>query len=285
MSTPSPTTGEPLLQEPPDFSLVLGGPLYQLWRRTRLAGDTLDLLRRRIVVLALLAWVPLLLLSVVEGHAWGGECTLPFLYDIDIHARLLLALPLLIIAELVVHQRMRGVVGQFLSRGLIPEAARAKFDAAIASAMRLRNSVAAEVFMIAFVYVVGVGFIWRTHFAPDVVSWHGTGSRWKIATVAGRLVAGLREPADLPIPAPALVFPAVRLGAFPLAGVAHRAQLHADASRPLRRAELPRAGQSGVRAGAGRPGRGARRERSPTRYFSRARSCPPSSWKSSGWWP
>jgi hypothetical protein len=62
------------LNESPDFSLVLGGPLYQLWRRTRLAGDTLQLIRRRIVVLALLAWAPLLALSVAEGHAWGGSC-------------------------------------------------------------------------------------------------------------------------------------------------------------------------------------------------------------------
>lgn len=176
MSTPRTTTGEPLLKEPSDFSLVLGGPLYQLWRRLRLAGNTLDLLRRRVFALALLAWVPLLVLSLVEGHAWVGSVPLPFLYDIDIHVRLLLALPLLIVAELIVHQRMRGVVGQFLSRGLIPDAARAKFDAAIASAIRLRNSVAAEVFIIAFVYVVGVGVIWRTHFAPDVASWHGAGT-------------------------------------------------------------------------------------------------------------
>jgi hypothetical protein len=171
---------DPILQEPPDFSLVLGGPLYQLWRRTHLVGDTLDLLRRRIVVLALLTWLPLLLLSVVEGHAWGGSVALPFLYDIDIHVRLLLAVPLLIIGELIVHQRMRGVVGQFLSRGLIPNVARGKFDAAITSAMRLRNSVAAEVFIMAFVYVVGVGFVWRTHFAADVVSWHGAGTGGKL---------------------------------------------------------------------------------------------------------
>jgi hypothetical protein len=165
-----------MLQEPPDFSLVLGGPLYQLWRRTRLAGDTLDLLRRRIVIVVLLAWGPLLLLSVVEGHAWFGNVVLPFLCDIDIHLRLLLAVPLLILAELIVHQRMRGVMGQFLSRGLIPDAARSNFNATIAAAMRLRNSVAAEVFIIAFVYVVGVGFVWRTHFAADVTSWHGVGA-------------------------------------------------------------------------------------------------------------
>ncbi len=157
----------------PDFSLVLGGPLYQLWRGTRLADDTLHLLHRRVLVAVLLAWVPLLLLSIVEGHAWGAAVTLPFLHDVEMHVRLLLALPLLILAELTVHQRMRPVVGQFLDRGLIPDAARAQFDAAIASAIRLRNSVAVEVLLIAFVYIVGVGFIWRTQIALDVTSWYG----------------------------------------------------------------------------------------------------------------
>ena len=42
MSTPCPPSDEPLSQEPHDSSLVLGGPLFQLWRRTRLAGDALQ---------------------------------------------------------------------------------------------------------------------------------------------------------------------------------------------------------------------------------------------------
>jgi len=165
---------DPLLQEPPDFSLVLGGPLFQLCRRTRLGGDALELLHRRVIASVLLAWVPLLVLSFAEGHAWGGNVKLPFFRDIEMHVRLLLAVPLLILAELVVHQRMRPVVKQFLARGVIPEAALARFDAAVASAIRLRNSIAAEVLMIALVYVVGVGFIWRTQVALDVSSWHGT---------------------------------------------------------------------------------------------------------------
>ena len=133
------------MNEPADFSLVLGGPLFQLWRRAHLAGDALQLLHRRIVVLTALAWVPLLVLSVVEGHAWGAGVALPFLYDVEMHVRLLLAMPLLIVAELVVHRRMRPVVRQFLDRGLIPDSALPAFDAAIASAMRLRNSIWAEV--------------------------------------------------------------------------------------------------------------------------------------------
>ena len=170
-----------VLQEPPDFSLVLGGPLYQLLRRSHLAGDALELLRRRIMVFVLLTWAPLLLLSIAEGHAWGGSVQMPFVHDIEMHVRLLLALPMLVVAELIVHQRMRPVVRQFLERGLIPDAARAQFDAAIASAMRLRNSIAAEVLLIALVYVVGVGFVWRTQLALDVASWYGVsaGGKWQ----------------------------------------------------------------------------------------------------------
>jgi hypothetical protein len=171
---------EPLLNEPPDFSLVLGGPLYQLWRRTHLAGDALQLLYRRLIVFPLLAWVPLLLLSIAEGHAWGGSVALPFAHDVELHVRFLLALPLLIVAELVVHQRMRTLLGQFLERGLIPDAARARFDAAIGAAMRLRNSTTAEVLLIALVYVVGVGIVWRTQGALDVASWYGAPAGGKL---------------------------------------------------------------------------------------------------------
>jgi hypothetical protein len=147
--------------------------LYQVLRRTHLAGDGLQLLRRRIVVLTGFAWVPLLVLSVVEGHAWGPSVALPFLYDVDTHVRFLVAMPLLILAEMVVHQRLRPTALQFLDRHLIPDSARAAFDEAIASAMRWRNSVAAEIALVAVVYIVGVGFLWRTQIALIATSWHG----------------------------------------------------------------------------------------------------------------
>ncbi|MGK6310748.1 hypothetical protein [Variovorax sp. DT-64] len=160
-------------QEPADFSLIVGGPLFELCRRTRLTTDALGLLHRRVIATTLLAWVPLLLLSIAEGSAWGDKVTLPFVLDVEMHVRLLLALPLLIVGEVVVHRRMRSVVRHFLERGLIPDAARSQFDAAIASAMRLRNSVAAEALLVALVYGVGVLFVWRTQVALDVDSWYG----------------------------------------------------------------------------------------------------------------
>ena len=115
---------------------------------------------------------PSLILSMLGGRAWGGAVRVPFLTDIEVHTRFLLALPLLIVAELVVHQRMRPVARQFLERGLIPERSRARFDLAMASAVRLRNSVAAEVLLLAFVYLVGILYVWPRYIALDVPTWY-----------------------------------------------------------------------------------------------------------------
>jgi hypothetical protein len=170
-----------MLGEQQDFSLVLGGPLFQLLRRSHLAGDALELMQQRILVISLLAWLPLLALSALEGQALGGRAAVPFLLDVEAHVRFLIALPLLIVAELVVHQRMRFVVRQFLERNLIPASALPRFDSAIKSAFRLRNSLLAEVLLIGFVYVVGVLLIWRQYMALSTATWYA------IPTVEGGL--------------------------------------------------------------------------------------------------
>jgi len=156
-----------------DFSLVLGGPLFQLLRRSHLAGDALELLVQRILVISLLAWLPPLVLSALEGQALGGKAVVPFLLDVEVHIRFLVALPLLILAEVVVHQRMRFVVKQFLERHLIRESALPRFERALASAFRLRNSVLAEMLLIGLVYVAGIQLFWRQYAALHAATWYG----------------------------------------------------------------------------------------------------------------
>jgi len=170
MNSQTPESGDGLLRAPPDFSLVLGGPLFQLLRRAHLSDDALLLVRQRILVIALLAWLPLLVLSALEGQVLDDDPAVPFLRDMEVHIRFLVALPLLIIAELVVHQRMRPLLQQFMERNLIPKDAMARFHAVIASAFRLRNSVLAEVLLIALVYGVGILILWRHYWALDAAT-------------------------------------------------------------------------------------------------------------------
>ena len=153
------------------LSLVLGGPLYQLFIRSRLARPPLELLHRRIIALVLITWLPLAVLALIEGNAIGGVAV-PFFKHLAVHVRFLISLPLLIMAELIVHHRVMIVVTQFSSRHLIAPEVQSRFDSAIASAVKLRNSVVAELVLLILAWTVGYS-IWKQVAALGRGSWYG----------------------------------------------------------------------------------------------------------------
>jgi len=130
----------------------------------------LDLWCRRILVITLFAWLPLLLLSVVEGQA-PASLKIPFLHDIEAQVRLLIALPALIVAELVVHIHLSAVVRRFVERQIVDTDDLPKFNAAVKSAVRVRNSVAMEIALLVLVYTLGL-WIWRSQIALGSATWY-----------------------------------------------------------------------------------------------------------------
>src|SRR5215831_21363275 len=137
--------------DPSQFSLVQGGPLFQLYLRSKLSTPPLGLLRRRMLIISLVCWAPLLLLSIVTGQAFGGV-RVPFVSDIEAHVRFLVAVPLLISAEWIVHRRIAIVVRQFIERNIIAPEDRGRFEQIIASSMGIRNSLWFEVLLLVFCF-------------------------------------------------------------------------------------------------------------------------------------
>ena len=173
----SPPTADDIRRDMQNFSVVLGGPLFQLLRRAHIADDALEMVRQRVLVISLIAWLPLLVLAAVDGQLLDGSVAIPFLLDLEVHIRFLVAVPLLIVAELVVHRRLRPIARAFLDRGIIPEASVAQFDEAVRSAFRLRNSVAAELLLIAVVYGVGIFVVWHHYSAlQTTATWYAVPS-------------------------------------------------------------------------------------------------------------
>jgi hypothetical protein len=166
-----------------DFSVVLGGPVYQLLRKARLEGDHLQHLKRRLLIITLFAWLPLLLLSTI-GSLAGNAVTLSFLRDVEVQVRFLIALPILIAAELVVHLRLRPVVRRFVERRIVSQKNLPRFDVALDSAMRLRDSIPLECGVLLLVYTVGI-WVWNSRVAVATPTWYAMpGGRWHL-TLAG----------------------------------------------------------------------------------------------------
>jgi hypothetical protein len=101
---------EGLSGEAKDFSLIAGGPLYQFLLRVKLVRPPLDRVGWRIVVITMIVWAPLLLLTALGGRVMSG-IQIPFLRDFEAQSRLLVGLPLLIAAELTVHQDIQSLAG------------------------------------------------------------------------------------------------------------------------------------------------------------------------------
>jgi hypothetical protein len=176
--------GQPVFREEiPDFSLVLGDPLFQFFRKAGLSGEHLELLHRRLIAITSIAWVPLLLLDSLASQA-ASIGRLPFLHDVEVQVRFLVALPVLIGAELIVHSRIRPVVRRFVERGLVREQDLPRFAAAIEAAARLRNSIPVEVALLISVYTLGL-WLWNSRFGIDSPTWYAMpGGRWNL-TPAG----------------------------------------------------------------------------------------------------
>jgi len=155
---------------PEDFSLVLGGPLYQLLLHYKLIEPPLGHVGWRIGVITAIAWLPLVVLTIFIGR-FVGNVKVPFLYDFEVQTRLLFALPLLVLAEYLVYVRMRTLTAQFIERKIITEDVRPAFNAVISSAMRLRNSLVLEVLLLLLVFIVGPR-VWRATLALRSDTWY-----------------------------------------------------------------------------------------------------------------
>ena len=172
-------TGKEFPEEPHEFSPVRGGPFFQLLRRTYLTGEAMELLQRRVVVIPTIAWLPLILLASLKGAG-----LFPFLHDVEVHVRLLIALPILIAAETVVHSRMRPVERAFVDRHIVMPDDLPRFDRAIESAIRVRNSYVVELILIILVYTFGL-WLWSSRVPIVTPTWYALpGGRWHL-TPAG----------------------------------------------------------------------------------------------------
>jgi hypothetical protein len=167
----------------PDFSVVLGGPLYQFYLRTRLARPPIDLVGRRVIALCLICWVPPFLLSLFSSTAFG-RVHVPFLLDIGANVRFLCAVPLLITAECVVQRRIPRIVRLFFDRRIISNSEKARFEALVSSITRVRDSPFIEISLALLAF--GAFWMWRKYPTLGGNTWYGTETNGKLHfTVAG----------------------------------------------------------------------------------------------------
>lgn len=167
------------------FSITRGGPLHWLLVRVGLAGDERQQVIRRTLLAVLVAWFPLLVLSLIQGRAYGTQTQIPFLRDWAVNVRFLIAVPILILAELSIDQKWRILVLQFLRSGLVGEKELPAFEAVIERTTRLRDRVLPETLLIIAAFIPSIFFVKTELLMSGVSNWHTTGAGSGQVSLAG----------------------------------------------------------------------------------------------------
>ncbi len=166
------------------FYLMRGGPVYQWMVKHRLHGGENGYVGRRSLLLIFVTWVPPFLLSLAQGLALPGTVKLPFLYDFATHVNFLVALPLLIIAEMVVEPAISKGLSEFLERGLIRDNDREAYDSILAWASRKCSSGWSEI-VIAVLAMLPLIFVRGAHWTERLTGMWVLAPSGKSLSLAG----------------------------------------------------------------------------------------------------
>ena len=146
----------------PELLLMEGGPGDALMKRLGLIRREFGTASARTAIsLAALTWLPLLVFSSIEGLALGGA-RIPFLYDLAAHARFLVAVPILVLAEIPIGRRLRKVAQRFLDAGLVREEERKRFASCVVDTVWFRDWRPAELIVLALAYITTYAAISKT---------------------------------------------------------------------------------------------------------------------------
>ncbi len=150
-----------------EFALVEPGTLEGMAGGGARVGERV----RRVLLLWLVTWGPLVLLSLASGYLWSGKILLPFLHDLEVQARFLVVLPLLEFAKLTVARSLAAQAKQFLEMGLVSAEELPRFQAAKAWAVRLRFSKLVVVLLVVLSLAISLGTRMGLRFSAGDPSW------------------------------------------------------------------------------------------------------------------
>lgn len=152
-----------------------GGPFYELQERLGLLHERTLRSGRRALIFVALAWGVPFLLSLAQGRAWEGAVGLPYLLDLGVWAKFLLAIGAFTLAEQQIEVQLRQKLDRAFAAQIVAPSSAAEGAQALADALRRRNSRTAEAICLALA-ILAVVIALRHLLLADGSSWAVTSS-------------------------------------------------------------------------------------------------------------
>jgi hypothetical protein len=152
-----------------DFAISEGGPLYNYLTKMRLFNT-----QGRLALLGLaITWFPLAIITAFEGTLYYGA-KMPFLNDVAMQARILIALPMMIFIKVVIDNKVTAVI-QYISIALLsPDERQLIIETTFARAKKLTSSTLTEIVLLLVVFSFTISMVKAGIYSGlegDISSW------------------------------------------------------------------------------------------------------------------
>jgi hypothetical protein len=160
-----------------EFLLAHGGPFYNLQRQLGLLSEDAFRAGSRALLIVGLAWGVPLILSLIDGNAFGQPSDKPYLLELGVWARFLVAVGLFMLMEQQVEERLRALLFQFVRAPLLAPQSIEAAAKAVTGALKHRDARLAETICLAIAILATIGtysrlleaesLSWAIHGSPD----------------------------------------------------------------------------------------------------------------------
>lgn len=145
----------------PTFSPVENEPPLRWQRAVHLAPRDGLGVGRRAVLFTALAWLPVAVWAAATHRFWQPSAGESLLQHFGVHARFLVAIPLLILAEARAHATLTTIFRQFVQCGVVGPDARESYARVLSGLARLRDAT------LPWLLLLAVVLAWTLFDAPD----------------------------------------------------------------------------------------------------------------------
>lgn len=166
------------------FRLSTGGLVYRFLNLLHIQQADSYSFKRRHIALITLCWLPLLLLTAIEGNLYNTSIDSPFIYDLTPYVRYLVILPLLINADIIIDQLIISVLQSVSTSGILGDDNKAQYNKAIEKLSQKKDSYIADIVILVISYSVVFSYLTNleelsvsTTFTNWIITHGDTGAR------------------------------------------------------------------------------------------------------------
>lgn len=147
------------------YQLSSGGLGDMLFRRIRGGRSDAFTIRAQLLFVVVVLWLPLVLLTLYEGTFTAGTTTRPFIYDLVPHVRFLIALPLLLLADLAIDPTFAVAIRNLQCSGVVPREHENLLQAALDKLQKARDALSPDIILL--ILAVAISWIFQPGYGYD----------------------------------------------------------------------------------------------------------------------